>query len=32
MKRFEAPLLFDTQLRPRPAFNAVLEAARRANG
>jgi endo-1,4-beta-xylanase len=30
MKRFEAPLLFDTQLRPKPAFHAVLEAARRA--
>jgi endo-1,4-beta-xylanase len=32
VKRFEAPLLFDTQLRPKPAFNAVLEAARLANG
>jgi endo-1,4-beta-xylanase len=27
-KRFEAPLLFDAQLRPKPAFDAVLEAAR----
>jgi endo-1,4-beta-xylanase len=26
--RFEAPLLFDAQLRPKPAFDAVLEAAR----
>jgi endo-1,4-beta-xylanase len=30
VKRFEAPLLFDAQLRPKPAFFAVLEAARRA--
>jgi endo-1,4-beta-xylanase len=30
--RFEAPLLFDTALRPKPAYRAVLEAARRANG
>jgi endo-1,4-beta-xylanase len=28
--RFEAPLLFDTRLRPKPAFDAVLEAARHA--
>lgn len=32
VKRFEAPLLFDTALRPKPAYHAVLEAARRANG
>ena len=30
--RFEAPLLFDTALRPKPAYRAVLEAARRAHG
>jgi endo-1,4-beta-xylanase len=30
VNRFEAPLLFDTQLRPKPAYHAVLEAARRA--
>lgn len=30
VERFEAPLLFDTALRPKPAFHAVLEAARRA--
>jgi endo-1,4-beta-xylanase len=30
MQRFEAPLLFDAQLRPKPAYRAVLEAARRA--
>jgi len=30
MQRFEAPLLFDAQLRPKPAFHAVLEAAQRA--
>ncbi|MBV8503373.1 MAG: endo-1,4-beta-xylanase [Paucibacter sp.] len=29
-KRFEAPLLFDTRLQPKPAFHAVLEAARAA--
>ena len=28
--RFEAPLLFDTQLQPKPAFYAVLDAARTA--
>jgi endo-1,4-beta-xylanase len=30
VQRFEAPLLFDTQLRRKPAFDSVLEAARRA--
>ncbi len=29
-KRFEAPLLFDAQLKPKPAFYAVLEAAKTA--
>ncbi len=27
-KRFEAPLLFDRELRPKPAYHAVLQAAR----
>jgi endo-1,4-beta-xylanase len=30
VRRFEAPLLFDAQLGAKPAFHAVLEAARRA--
>jgi len=30
MPRFEAPLLFDAQLQPKPAFEAVLRAARQA--
>jgi endo-1,4-beta-xylanase len=30
VERFEAPLLFDTALRPKPAYHAVMEAARRA--
>jgi endo-1,4-beta-xylanase len=30
MRRFEAPLLFDAALRPKPAYCAVLAAARRA--
>jgi endo-1,4-beta-xylanase len=30
MRRFEAPLLFDTALRPKRAYCAVLQAARRA--
>jgi endo-1,4-beta-xylanase len=30
MRRFEAPLLFDAALRPKPAYRAVFEAARRA--
>jgi endo-1,4-beta-xylanase len=30
MNRFEAPLLFDKELRSKPAYRAVIEAARRA--
>lgn len=30
VRRFEAPLLFDAQLKPKPAFHAVLAAAREA--
>jgi endo-1,4-beta-xylanase len=27
-KRFEAPLIFDTQLKPKPAYHALIDVAR----